>query len=1120
VALDDRRHPDAERLAEYADGVLDAGARADVERHLADCPECRAAVMETMTFLETVPAEGEAVSAATVVPFRSRRWVTTVAAGLAAAAVLAIAIVIDRPARLFGPRSDRPELQELIAAVANEPTRPVEGRLSGGFKYAPSPSATRGAEANRVSPDVRIAAAKLEKLASATNDPRAHAAVGAGYLAIRDYDKGVSELERAVAGAREVAAYQSDLSAAYLARARWRNRPEDWPRALAAAERAIRANPAQLEAYFNRALALDALHLTDDADRAWREYVERDSASGWSAEVKDRSRQKESFPQSRTERPSLEALVGFHDPASVQVAARRNPDDVKRVVRDEVIAAWAATSRTPNPAASERSLDRALEIAEIFTAATGNALDRDALAAVKRQPAHRERFARAYDEYQAAMVLYRAYRFDEARGRFDRASAAFAALGSPYASLNSLYASICLYHANQFDSAEVPLRALSSAPADEVAGQAIFTRALIEGNRGRYAETLALFASAQGLFARIHADEDVVNVLASRAETLRLLGQERGAWQEELAALSQLQSVSSPARRQAVFYVGAVISEFSGLAESALYFGRAFVGAARESGSANAIAEALSHLARSYVRLGRLRDAADVLADGRRLLRGGGPRSEQFIEANMLTVDARLSAASEPQRSLQPLDQAIAYFTAAHRELLLPDLLLQRGKVNERLGQFASARDDFGRGLSVVERNRARLIDSVQRIDYAEDSAPLLDGYVRIGIANQTVTEALEAVERIRALDSAGGDRACFEAGEASARVQPGITVVSFFLGEHDVVIGVARHGRTNAVVNHVDRDAVADLVQRYGSPGESPVAGFVDDTERRVAEILIGPVAAHLDSSDTLVIVPDSLLWRVPFAALRNPRTGRRLIEEHPIAYASSLHAVVCRPEQTSWRHASALLVAAPEAVDVDGSSLPLLTGTIEEVGDVGRLYGHAAQMVGQNISRASFLSRVWDSDVVHIAAHAIADPERPALSRLLLTKDPSDAVLFHALRPTHAARPAIIVLAACGSAAGRWNRAGLSMSLARTFIDAGVDAVVASIWPVPDEPARHLFVEFHKMIVAGSAPADALRDAQLFMIRSGDAALSDPRAWAGVEVVGGFRTRDAQRGSRRMHD
>ena len=139
MALEERRHPEAERLAEYADGVLDAESRAEVDQHLADCSDCRAVVMATMAFLEGQPAT-PAIATPKVVPFRPRRCVRGVTVGLAAAATLVLAVRVVRPewvSGLFGPRADLPELQELIAAVAGEPTRPVEGRLSGGFKYGP-----------------------------------------------------------------------------------------------------------------------------------------------------------------------------------------------------------------------------------------------------------------------------------------------------------------------------------------------------------------------------------------------------------------------------------------------------------------------------------------------------------------------------------------------------------------------------------------------------------------------------------------------------------------------------------------------------------------------------------------------------------------------------------------------------------------------------------------------------------------------------------------------------------------------------------------------------------------------------------------------------------------------
>src|SRR5262245_25956134 len=116
------RHPDAERIAEYIDGVLTAGDRADVERHLADCADCRELVSDTMALVAAETKRADLRSR--VLPFiRDTRWVRGAAASLAAAAILVVAIRIVHPEWLgFGPRSYRPELQALSAALAKEPT--------------------------------------------------------------------------------------------------------------------------------------------------------------------------------------------------------------------------------------------------------------------------------------------------------------------------------------------------------------------------------------------------------------------------------------------------------------------------------------------------------------------------------------------------------------------------------------------------------------------------------------------------------------------------------------------------------------------------------------------------------------------------------------------------------------------------------------------------------------------------------------------------------------------------------------------------------------------------------------------------------------------------------------
>ncbi len=78
-------HPDLEDLAAFVDGNLDAASRAEVERHLADCPRCFEVFSETVRFqVEDSASPGEVVRGRFGLP-KAPIWIL-------AAAVVAVAI--------------------------------------------------------------------------------------------------------------------------------------------------------------------------------------------------------------------------------------------------------------------------------------------------------------------------------------------------------------------------------------------------------------------------------------------------------------------------------------------------------------------------------------------------------------------------------------------------------------------------------------------------------------------------------------------------------------------------------------------------------------------------------------------------------------------------------------------------------------------------------------------------------------------------------------------------------------------------------------------------------------------------------------------------------------------
>jgi len=199
--------------------------------------------------------------------------------GLAAAAMILLAVNVWYP---FGANGDEQALEQLVAAVGT--ARTFDARLTGGFAYAPVRGPVRGSNDINLSPDVRIAIAEIEKQYAAK--PVAAAAA----LVSGDTNHAIDILEANSQLHPDDPKILSDLAAAYLARAARTSSTDDASRALAAANRALEIDRLMPEALFNRALALEASNLREDARTAWQAYLTIDDRSGWADEARARLR--------------------------------------------------------------------------------------------------------------------------------------------------------------------------------------------------------------------------------------------------------------------------------------------------------------------------------------------------------------------------------------------------------------------------------------------------------------------------------------------------------------------------------------------------------------------------------------------------------------------------------------------------------------------------------------------------------------------------------------------------------------------------------------------------------------------------------------------------------------
>jgi CHAT domain-containing protein len=239
-----------------------------------------------------------------------------------------------------------------------------------------------------------------------------------------------------------------------------------------------------------------------------------------------------------------------------------------------------------------------------------------------------------------------------------------------------------------------------------------------------------------------------------------------------------------------------------------------------------------------------------------------------------------------------------------------------------------------------------------------------------------------------------------------------------------------------------------------------------------------------------------------LPFAALRGSVGDRFLVEDHSIAFASSMIPSEHRELQTSVK--SALVVSDP--LSPANVGFATIRAAASEGSDVAALYPGASVLTKENANSSAVLAALPNASVFHFAGHAVADPLRPMDSYLAMTPHlPTDAggrLTAEMIRRTPLKNVALVVLSACETVRPSHLNRGEIGALPLAFIAAGAKEVVGSTWRVEDRATRQLLTEFHRAYFENGDAVDALRGSQLKMLHSPQRPLASPAAWAAFHV------------------
>jgi CHAT domain-containing protein len=237
----------------------------------------------------------------------------------------------------------------------------------------------------------------------------------------------------------------------------------------------------------------------------------------------------------------------------------------------------------------------------------------------------------------------------------------------------------------------------------------------------------------------------------------------------------------------------------------------------------------------------------------------------------------------------------------------------------------------------------------------------------------------------------------------------------------------------------------------------------------------LVAPLEKDLQQLgiNNLVYITDAGLRTIPLAALYDGKGF--ILERYSVGLMPSLSLSDTR--YTDLRKSQVLAMGASEFKD--NKALPAVPVELDRITKIW--------------SGKSFLNKDFTLDnlksqraktpfgIIHLATHAEFLPGKPANSYIELTDRKLPPSALQSLGWT---KPLVdlLVLSACRTALGDEQ---VELGFAGLAVQSGVKSALASLWNVSDEGTLGLMSEFYQQLEEAPIKAEALRQAQLAMVK-----------------------------------
>jgi CHAT domain-containing protein len=1049
---------------------------------------------------------------------------------------------------------------------AYEHERPLESRVSG-LNYAPYYRLRSGEDSQVDKNEVERAKRQIVD----SGDPFL---LGNLYLTQKDFDAAIQQLKKALLKDPKNAEIYSNLGVAYLEKGQAEEdkgiRFRMTVQAYDNFEKALQIKPDLQPALFNKARCLEALPLVNQAKEAWEEYLKHDGTTKWATEARDRLREleeqtsQEKRDANNFQQAFLDAAAAGRDDEAFKLASVNRELITERYLPQKLVMSLVETDDEGKQAELQRALKYLGRLEkernqDNFTADLAafyenlppkkkeivkNAqaqmrkgyelcIDEGCRLAINNFTSARDLFLQAGDVIEAKTVAD--YFIAYCRYSSDRQAALESFKQIDTFALDKKYRWFALMNLDWVIGGQSSLGLLLPTDVDNRYQLALkeaeamrdiymtqkFLRSLNSRDRSvrqekhTYTYLQRIFEYSGEANASSRQKERGLNEAFETLASMGFTALSRAIVQERL---------ESQEKRDKQFVIdaqksaGKVYTQNDELPEAERWFNDAIASAAD-------LGDALKQKEMAEIMLG-----LGGLEFKKKNFLAAVQRYNQSLQIQKEIKEQELQAQKDtggqsPQAKKEVNDSPLLYETMKLRLLAY-----------EKLEDDAEIEKDLPQIINLAEEKRRRLTKEEERASFFKYEQEIYDVAIEHELRADNIEEAFNYAEasnsrslldQLQSNKNIANDASSLRPGESAqplsvsqirGQIPANVQLLQYAVLKDRVLIWVISNDKFEMVSSSVNLADMKNKIELYIDKITSHDRSQQDQARGLAQEfynLLITPVLPQLDRDKEICLIPNQILFKLPFAALVSPN-GRYLIQEFDMFYSPSANVFVLSTQKAQERSGPTESLLAIGDPAFDRQQLPGLQNLPESIKEVRSIAGNYSVpniLVSGEATKKAFRQAMGSADVIHFAGHYLVHPEAPLLSELVMAKSPNaanaeDNFFTNAeLRAEKLPRTRLVILSACQTGVeSDYNGEGL-VGLSRTFLSLSVPLVVASQWSVESGATAELMKKLHRYRKQESlSTIKALRKAQLEMVNAADERFRSPYYWASFAAFGGY--------------